>query len=59
MLEPAIESPREPHLSEEMKLYADSKLSEDSTIFPLVLFALICEKVNDGAFRGPAPTQEQ
>ncbi|KAF1794520.1 MULE transposase domain [Phytophthora cactorum] len=58
MLESAIESPQEPHLSEEMILYADTKLSEDSTIFPLVLFAFICEKVNDGVFCGPPPTQE-
>ncbi|KAG3066760.1 hypothetical protein PI125_g23797 [Phytophthora idaei] len=58
MLESAIESPQEPHLSEEMKLYADTKLSEDSTIYPLVLFAFICEKINDGVFCGPPPTQE-
>ncbi|KAG3109256.1 hypothetical protein PI125_g11086 [Phytophthora idaei] len=42
-----------------MKLYFDTKLSEDSTIFPLVLLAFICEKVNDGVFRGPPPTQEK
>ncbi|POM78663.1 Hypothetical protein PHPALM_3780 [Phytophthora palmivora] len=59
ILEPEIPSPREAQLTVEMKMFAETKLSEDATIFPYVLFSLICEKVKDNFFRGSPPTQEQ
>ncbi|POM64042.1 Hypothetical protein PHPALM_20489 [Phytophthora palmivora] len=58
MENPAVDSPRNASLAVEMKQYLEAKLSEDSTLFPYILFSFVCEKSKDGVFWGPPLTQE-